>query len=312
MLAVLVPLMAPTHYSPATWPTQGGPINDVYTYHEIHLDSSLRDAGTNDDPRFILQPQIGNVLGVKLVSAQIPFTYYAIDVGTNHLYLLRDVDKGVNPNPVDVYLTPGNYTAKTLRSELETRLNAARVNTDNSFTVTFDESTGKFEVTSFGDQGEDVFALTAYLLDGPYATLGLRPGEPYTNLDGLFPNAAVPTGPGYILLTSNLGRVLNYVHVNGATNNSMPVLAKIPVTGDPGCMLTFQDPTVGFAFDYGSGDLQELVFGLRFPDGRPVRLNGASWSLCLYALTLRSATITRYKEERGTPLSTSSKRIRVG
>ena len=93
---------------------------------DVVLDSSdiQYNQGSTNYPRFILNPDIQDCVGVSLVSAVIPFSYNVID-GTNNQFLV--LKNGATPSPfvANFYLCtikPGTYNSINIIPELQSAL----------------------------------------------------------------------------------------------------------------------------------------------------------------------------------------------
>jgi hypothetical protein len=296
-------------YTQASIQTAG--INDIYEYNEIHLDSAARDHGTNDQPIFNLTPAFSNVLGIKLLSAQIPFTFYVFNHTNNTFQILPNGDPG---QAQDVTLPVGNYTVHSIAGPLTAALTSA---TGDTYTFVYSGTTGKFTLRSTSGQ---VFALRFGTPgdDGstsPRLWLGFNAGEIRSDDSGVLvaPNTANVTGPNYLLVgTSFGGRIAKNIRVNGGSTAEAPAFAKIPVTVNPYGLITFTDPNGGYAFDMSMGQVQQLSVELMFGHTlQKVEMNGAPWSLVLMVLTQRATTVTRSVIDNGEASNTGRKRLRV-
>lgn len=119
-------------------------VNDIYEYNELHLDSAARDQGDNNQPIFMLQPALSSIMGVKLVSAQIPFTFYVFNEKNNTFSYYPTGD--TNANPVTITIPIGNYTSQTFDTTLETALAAAAPG--SPITVDYSGNSGRYTLTS--------------------------------------------------------------------------------------------------------------------------------------------------------------------
>lgn len=294
-------------------PVQTAGVNDVYEYNEIHLDSAARDAGTNDDPDFNLSPGFTNCLGVKLVSAQIPFTYYVFNSGNNTFEILSNPDDPATARTVA--LPVGNYTVNSIAKPLTEALGAA---TGDTYTLTYSTATGKFVLAStsgsvfalrFGSDAKDPGT------DNPRLWLGFAGGLNRSDNFGVLvaPHTANITGPNYLYLAASFGgRLSTRIRLNGSTTGNAPVLAKIPVNVNPYGVITYGDPSGSFAYDMASGTLQDLRLSLLYGHTlQRVDMNGAPWSVVLYVLTQRDTTLSRHVTDRGEVTNSGRKRIRV-
>lgn len=295
----------------STAPLQTAGVNDVYEYNEIHLDSAARDAGTNDEPVFNLNPSISNVLGIKLVSAQIPFTYYVFNDANNTFQILPNAD----PNQArTVTLPAGNYTVTSISNPLTTALGAA---TGDTYSFTYSGATGKFTLRSTTGQ---VFALSFGEdndegVSNPRLWLGFAPGINRSDDGGVLvaSHTANITGPNYLyLVTSFGGRISRNIRVNGGSTPEAPAFAKIPVTVNPYGLITYTDPNGSYAFDMSNGEVQSIRLGLMYGHTlQKVQMNGSPWSLVMQVLTQRDTSVPRRVMDNGEGANTGQKRLRV-
>ena len=313
--------MEQPRFAPESIPAQTPGLNDIFLHNEFNMDSNSRDFGDNNSPKFVIGPIFDNVLGVKLISAQIPFSYYVFN-STNNTFTLTATSGG----PYTFVIPVGNYTAATLATALAAELNA--IDPAGAYTVTYSATTGKFTFTSLTPGYSFTFTFTelpaSQTNEGPGATnprlwIGFPAGDTSSTTGTIVaPFVANISGPGYLLLIASLGaRISRSVRVNGFNSEDPPLLAKIPVNVNPGGLILFEDPTENYAFDMADGYLQEIEFSLQFGDSNlPVDLNGQPWSLVLQVLTKRDTSLSKYlpvSGAKGVPTITGrSKRIRIG
>lgn len=104
-------------------------VNDIWHYNELHLDSSARDGGTNDEPTFVLPDPLHDVMGVKVLSAHIPFSYYLVHDDNNSFLFTFWSDQaatGHRLQTVPLSLSPGSYsTPDDCAQSLADDINAA-------------------------------------------------------------------------------------------------------------------------------------------------------------------------------------------
>lgn len=300
---------------PVTPPVQTPGVNDVYEYCELYLDSNSRDSGTNDKPRFFLAPILHNILGIKVISAQVPFTYYVFQP-TNNTFTLTD-NAGAATNTV--VIPPGNYNATTICTQLGASLTTASGG-HATYTAAYNNTTGAIAVTSSVTEAF-VLHFGADINDkgwnNPRLWLGFAAGSNTATSAGVLtaPSVACPTGPTYIYLESSLGgRIAKNIRVNGSTTNDPAVIARIPVNVNPWGVINYTDTTESFAFDMDDGFLQEITVSLSFGDsGQALSLNGSPWGVVLQVLVQRTTSISKYsKPDSNSPmLALPSKRLRI-
>lgn len=301
-------------------------INDIYEYNVWHGDSTQRSGGTNNKPSFTLSPSIPNILGAKLMSAQIPFTYYVINE-SNNVFYYEDTHADASVHYHRITLTPGHYNAEELAANLQNRLRASTIRL--GILVTYDHSLNKLVIQDptleagqsrpfaliFRDDPFDPSHTFDHHL-GPY--LGFNSGRtPSEDLGSegsrlIAPNALLITGPNYLYITTSFaGRLSNSIRVNSSIRNERPIFAKIPVTVNPGGIILFHDTSPTFYFDMALDQISHIELSLIFGDsGAEVDLNGAPWSVVFEFLTQRDTAVPR-QALNGTPQPLGRKRARV-
>lgn len=300
-------------------------VNDVWHYNEIHLDSSQRDAGSNDNPRFTLAEPLHDVMGIKVISAQIPFSYYLIDEHNNAFeftYSWRKLTGFHTTETKRFTFDVGNYSAEELALQWQTKINQNNPGF-GSHRVRFLFNRGIFQITNMnGDTevaDEHSYGYTFRFPDDQETAaelFGCVPGQVYgaisddeTGPSNVYTGVCNTSGPNYITIISNLANVTNNnLHVNGLSTPTPPVIARIPVTVGPFDMITYGDVNAGFAFDASLAQIQNIELGLRLgTHDHPLSLNGQSWSVVLMVLTQRQTTSGRHVYPEGS----GNKRIRV-
>lgn len=271
-------------------------INDIFLYNEVHLDSSQRDTGTNNTPVFNLHPEVPNILGVKLLTAEIPFVWYALP---GDAYFMVNGNKKTMP--------AGNYTKFTITTTLATVTGGG--------TWTYDDRTNKL-VSNANTLSIPVAN------DNPYARhlgvmLGFDVGKTYGPSGGTMwsPNSVNLTGNNFLFVTSaTLGsRIASAIRTNGSLTPNPNIIGKIPITVNPGSVLCFTDPTALYAFDAGLDLIQQIDVGLLDPiTHQAVDMQGVPWSVTLQFLVQRDTSATRLLAPADYNASFGSqKRIRV-
>lgn len=286
-------------------------VNDVYNYIEIHLDTQFADNKPDVTlstarpippihPEWTLSPPVSDVLGVKLLTAQIPYTADVVN-STNNTF---STDVGQYDIPV------GNYNVTELLAAL------------NALTIDPGQANAPYLEWSYVSR---TGSLAARSLDGtdhslvlgeasPVGLFGLGGPETLTiTPDGTsIPGILNVSGPNYFLLTSRAiaSRIHANVRVNGTHSPNPLILAKIPNTVNPGGVLLYTDPSPGYAFDMNLDQLTTIDLQLLRGDTlQPVEFK-APWSVTLAVLTQRDTTIAR---NRDVPQKSgnNAKRIRV-
>lgn len=259
-----------------------------------------------------------NIAGVKILEAQIPFSWYTLN-SSNNTFILQEAG-GVNTTDQTVTMTwsligqplvpaVGNYTADQFVGPsglLTNSLNytSALAGNNTTFNSSYNLSTQKIEIWNsvlspvngkvftlkFGN-AQDSGDLNPRLLLGFDG--GSNPSTAWNLTVGNYmvaPLVAQTTGPNYVYLNSQkLGNLTDMYLPKGASNlnggNSGPQMCKIPVNVDPGMIIYWQDPDPQKYFDFENlENLSEIDFYLTLGNTSgetPLRLNGGNFSLKL-------------------------------
>lgn len=194
-------------------------LNDQFAYYEYEFDSSDAyqpfSSGelSTDWPKFNFIRTLKNIAAVKILEAQIPFTWYVFNDKNNQFWL----QENLNP-PVLVTIPVGNYNTTNLTAQLKTSLDSSAgvftytVNflgvtptgpTLNKFSFTnSDASLGGYFKFIFGPEIATGAEIKYYLGMNETNTSSLGTGAAFTNLL-LSPNVVNITGPNYVYINSN-------------------------------------------------------------------------------------------------------------
>lgn len=270
-------------------------ISDQYDYIELSLDSEDFSYAQNSIHKPLNWPlfEIGgartltNVVALKVISVEIPFSYYIFN-DLNNTFTLTESTSGASV----ITITPGNYTS----SQMITELNAQFITGGATavYTVTYSSITNKFTITSDGGGANASFTLTFGSAGDttntdPHWFLGFDSGVNASTLLVLIsPNVILLSGPNYIYVNSQLqGQLTNNILPTGAENlgggNRGPQIAKVPVTTGPGSVIFYNDPAPEYWFNVGFIDvMQNIDFYLTLGNFRePIKLNGLAFQIKL-------------------------------
>lgn len=262
-------------------------------YLEFELDSkdaviSLNAYSKLDWPKFQLGRRLQNIIGVKILEAQIPFTYYTFETGFNTFTV-----EGTGTN-FSITVPEGNYSLTQLLPVLKTLLDAyynewswtvtvgaynRKLTLVNTYTVPSPTvQLGNFKVYSDNPMMQQLLGIAD---SSASATLSTQVGVVFTlNC----PNAINLSGPNYLYCNSlAIGSQCDVFLPQGQVfnGNVTPTLAKIPVTVNSGGLIRWQDPSPQNYFDLENlYNISELDFYLTYPNStRVIKLNGQSFSL---------------------------------
>ena len=280
-------------------------LNDNFEYLELALDSAEAVVSaegirvinplslTNqifDNPLFQVagrQPLRG-IAAIKVLEAQIPFTWYTIRSGINgnNQFIIK-----YNTLERTVTIPEGNYTPAQLAAVLT--IECDNSNTAIGFDVLwqFNDNLGKFETArSGGAMGANYTfiinnASLAAILGGQVGQqvwVNIAPSPFYVPMSFV----AQISGPNYLYVNSNaLGPNVNMYQPRTSFigGNSGPQIAKIPVNVSPGGIIYWQDPDPQKWFSADNLDsLSNLDLYLSLGTSRDIlQLNGAGFSIKL-------------------------------
>lgn len=281
--------------------TQG--INDVYEYNEIHLDSRQADNRGEPDgqthPRFAITPPIPFAIGVKVLSAQIPFSWDIV-TPTNNSFSVDGVSYS---------LPTGTYT---LTSLLDTFNNLVAASSP-TVVLGYNERTGALTIQDTALTSASIPGTLEIPPTGPVNMFGLsEPSVIAITKDATdLPGQVNVTGSNYALLTSAAlaGRLSKNIRINGETTPHPVVLAKIPVTVNPGTVVLYNDSSPGYCFDMSMETLQNIdLMLLNGDDFTPLNIK-SPWAVSLMVLSQRETSVPRIRD---TPTRNgTAKRLRV-
>lgn len=281
-------------------------ISQNYDYTEISLDSEDFDrpqiSGISELnwPLFNIggMQTLRKVVAMKIISAEIPFSYYVFNT-LNNVFTLDESSDGTRL----ITITPGNYTSSQMVTELNNQFAAGIVTA--VYTVAYSSITNKFTVTSDGGGGNASFTLNFGTTGGttntePHWFLGFNSGVNASTLLVLeSPNVILLSGPNYIYVNSQTqGQLTNNLLPTGAENlgggNRGPQMAKIPVTSGPGSIIFYNDPAPEYWFNVGMIDvMQHIDFYLTLGNFKGViDLNGLAFQLKLGILQQKKSIDT--------------------
>jgi hypothetical protein len=254
---------------------------DDYQYIELLLDSRNSYSMAYNIPNtdwggFYFTQPLENIAAIKIVQAEIPFSYYIMN-SSNNSFTIQDAG-GTFPFTIPI----GNYNAADLTSALTTGLNTS--GTAITYTITFSPSTGKFTITSPSLSG---FIL---MLENDKPMIGFTSGNWSATIIGatatlVAPNFAEITGPNFVYLCSNsIGVYTNCFLAATSTigsGNDGPQMTRIPVNFLSGDIIYYNDPTPNHFFDMLT-TTQLQRFDLYLTSGTstvPLSLNGLSFTV---------------------------------
>jgi hypothetical protein len=213
---------------------------------------------------------------ISIQNAQIPFSFYNINVYNNILKLI------ISSTTYTIILTRGNYNATSLITELTTQLNNNLI-TDISITIspitgilTFQKLTGSFQIISAGST--------------IYEVLGFVPNVNYNSVSQII-NAPYPLN---LLGTLRL-RICSF---EIATNNKDYSLISIPIDiGNFGLIQYTNISNIRAKLNNTSLDGFDIL--IIDDDNNHINFNNINWTMTILLTVIRKKTIisnTKFKD----------------
>lgn len=239
-----------------------------------------------------------NVYSATLKSIEIPFSFYTFSACAGNTSI--SVTSG---STATVTIADGNYTASSLASELQTKLNAAGLT--GTFTCTYSTSTGKLTITnntgSFTlnlNQNDpanvncgkatnftyETWQNLAYFLGFNYETTTSTSVGGVQTVVGDF--AMNPSPCTYFLMELGLLNKIDETALDNKKSGRVNgAFAKIPVNVNSGDYIFIQDtgtsPLNYRVYNPPIGKLSQLQIKFRHHDGRTLDFNGVEHSFTL-------------------------------
>lgn len=268
-----------------------------YEYVELFLDSrdgTQANSGTSnlDYPMFLFNHPMDNVAFMKVLQAEIPFSYYTITNDNRSFVLIESTSATVS-------LPVGNYPATTLASTLATLLTTTSP-TGKTYTVAYDAFINKFRITVNTGSFSLVFGSTGDNgLTNPRLLLGMNGGI-NSSVAGVLesPNTISVYGPNYVYLcSSTLASQVTTMLPNGSQNrgNIGPQICRIPVNCNAGEVIFYIDPAPEKWFRVPNAvQFNKLDFYLTLGTSpAPLSLQGQNFSIKIGLLLYRTSQQVR-------------------
>ena len=188
------------------------PVDVVFDGDEIAL--SERVTGTRDNPIFNITPPITDCVGVALLYASIPFTYYVVDNTCNRF------DLTYSSTTYECSLTPGTYNAQNIGGEfIAAILRGANSTVSSAFLAFVDNTDMNFVVYNNTAGSGTSFSLNFNITNSAYQILGFNQTSYSSSTTTFYDNTETAiskhniiaprvinlTGPGQMYLNSDFG-----------------------------------------------------------------------------------------------------------
>lgn len=285
-------------------------IDPIYEYVEINLDSADAITAGNvsfQNSEFNVTPSIAkyswpmfyftskkfNVVGMKILDAQIPFLYNNINGGNNDFILTINTTSYLLSIPPNIY-TSGTQVAAAVDTLLATVNPSSHCTYDTTMQYfTFTTSGGGTWGLTFTDRATAFsvlgFEVTTYSAPMGTPIVSTRKAEWY--------------GSKYLFINSKMiGPNINFNTTDGAVNRGISTeIARIPIDVDQTTTsyIHYRDPDPTKYFDCFIEQFDGLDLYLTAGPNQgqlPLNMNGHSWSCKLALIIYRSATPDLYKK----------------
>jgi hypothetical protein len=269
-----------------------------YEYVEVYLDSldGIQTEGSylsTDWPTFYINRPLLNIVAMKVIQAEVPFSYYVVN-NDNNTFILTETGSTIVTLPV------GNYNSSTLCTALETALTTASTFLGSrTYTVTYSSITQKLTVTA--STGTFTLTFGTGTDSGQYnprLVLGFGPGANSSSGSVLVaPYTAQISGPNYVYLNcTQIGGItdtyLPQNSVNLQSGQKGPQIARIPIACNPGDVSYYNDPVPEKWFSMENlRQIQNLDLYFTLGNQGPrLRFNGQNFSVKIGMLLLKDAS----------------------
>ena len=226
------------HFNPGTPNPRFAQLFDDPSYMAIQaprsilLDSRDRDFTkfpTPSDYVIKLPKTYNNITSARLVSAEIPRSYYVFTAAAGNTTMKFTMSGSIVPGPTSITIPDGNYGLATIVVAIKTALDLAFVADAKTFTVAIDASNSKTTITC-SDASKTLTITTTTTRDLSYY-LGFSVNSTAAGVASVTsPNVASLNPESYILISIDpLDRVDEAI-VDGYGGGDR-VFAKVPIAG---------------------------------------------------------------------------------
>ena len=246
--------------------------------YSVHIDSSDKTSGTNEDFSITLDSELKNIKRVEVTDIIIPNTMYAVNSTNNTITFLGP---GPGFTSYDAVVDPGNYeNPTTLITEMKAKMIAQLA----GFDIDFSATTGKFTFTNSANDFD------------------LQLSSTISNTIGLSANSGNITAGGAGFVCQNIANLsgINNIHVKSdalvqysmnkpkVNDSSENLLLRLPVIGAKYTYLSKIDMIGKYVLRYTEAQtFSSIDLELSDKDNNVLDLNGdnLSWSISLIFYT---------------------------
>lgn len=259
------------------------------TYRHITIRSKDRTFGTASNFSLLLERNV-EVYGLMVHSASIPVTIYTIRDGVNDT--LNWSETSGTTITGSITLTEGNYSANDLALFLQTELRTSLGSDYNDLTVVVNNDLGKF-LFSLGSGKAFDRELTLLSSSSAASIVGLTSDlvidSPSSTLSSAYTPATFKLNPfDYFFIHSSIlaGSLQPQTLLTTLSGDyQLDVIAKIPITVDPGSMLNYvNNETRDQIWRCPKTVLSRIDIRLTNEDNVVVDLNGQEWTCTITLL----------------------------
>ena len=234
---------------------------------QVYCDSTYRYGGSTSNFTYMLKKPLDNMTSFKLISAEIPLTYYNVRnnagaIDNNNIFYFNE-----GSTTKQAVLTPGYYTSTTIIPALQTAMNLAGTNT---YIVTFNATTGLFTITGTGVWASvyPSFLSVNWLL-GFWASASLAT---------IHVADTAPTLDYYQYFYLRLGLNSQFCFDETGSQNR---IIKIPISNPQGSVQYYFDTSDNKFQLFSNTPQQSFTVELLDSDYYPINLNGREYSFTL-------------------------------
>jgi hypothetical protein len=239
-----------------------------------------------NNPLWYLGTPVKRIVGFKILSATIPFSFYTI-TSSNNTFILNDP---TNTNTT-ITIPPGNYTAYTICATLSSLLDAVSAG-GYTYLTSYDSSTGKISTVDGNTPYTFTFSNTLSTI------LGFGTGVA-TDVAGVMtaPNVLQITGPSYLIMHSSELGILNTMSFLRDSVSSGTAVCQIPINANPSGTIYYTDPDPMHYFECQGETLNKIdlfmTLGNSASTDPAIDLNGLSFSVKIgFAVEAPSSTLS--------------------
>jgi hypothetical protein len=231
---------------------------------------------------------------VCLIDVTIPKSYYAIQEGLNSFILKEEIsrDGSFPPNityiDTSVRIEPGNYSATSFATILETRLNEEKINPKNYtnylFSVSFDVRVGKFSISLNFAEPLQSYVWGLSFSNYMFNRLGFDPNRDYLYNTGIYltkPYTLI--SPNVIDMSPETDILIKSTLISGAIDGNDNILYDVSTAGVPPFGIT-NISNINITDHTRELNTTTNIFNFQLVDefNNPINMNKVDWSCTLF------------------------------